>query len=435
MFRMRLWILSPIQRSMFTYSNRIPWVAGALWLLVQAPAMAFHFGLGNAAAAEGAKVVNKANSQYMAEGDLVVPALPSCGSNMALFTNPPVTDPTFVNFAPLGHIFPPGHTFPADHSYFNFNASSTQLLGINLYAPGDGWVTQITTLYGAGNTSDGYVITFSPCAEVKVDNLGVNILSPALINPSGPALTTCSSFGENFPGAVMSCITNMEVPVSAGQLLGTGGLVDFGPIEDTRRQIQGFIDPSRHVLTRGFCPIDYFAPSLKTAYYATLGGNNGATVIPRTIAPICGTIMQDIPGTAQGDWFFPGASYPPDDPHLALIHHNIAASTATISCGTSLPALTGAHDLNVKTVADTTRINYDWGLVTDNQIYCYDTLLIEFNNGPGGPDPNYVGYIVLLQMTDPALDTLKIELQNPGKTCAAAPAPWAFTSAAVTFQR
>ena len=212
---------------MFTYSERISSLAIGLGLLVQAPAAAFHFGLGNAAAAEGAKVVNKANSEYMAEGNLVVPALPSCGSTMALFTSPPVTDPTFVNFAPLGHIFPPGHTFPADHSYFNFNASSTQLLGINLYAPGDGWVTQVTTLYGPGNTSDGYVIIFSPCAEVKMDNLGVNILSPALINPSGPTATTCSSFGGNFPGAVASCVTNMEVPVKAGQLLGTGGLVDL----------------------------------------------------------------------------------------------------------------------------------------------------------------------------------------------------------------
>jgi hypothetical protein len=98
---------------MFISFNRTALVAVAIGLIAPIPALAFHFGLGNAAAAEGAKVVNKANSQYMAEGDLVVPALPSCGSNMALFTSPPVTDPTFVNFAPLGHIFPPGHTFPA----------------------------------------------------------------------------------------------------------------------------------------------------------------------------------------------------------------------------------------------------------------------------------------------------------------------------------
>src|SRR4029077_6669243 len=127
------------------------------------------------------------------------------------------------------------------------------------------------------------------------------------------------------------------------------------------------------------------------------------TLIPRTTPPVCGTIMQDIPGTVQGDWFFPGANYPPDDPHLALIHHSIAPSSATISCGSSVPGLTGGHDLNVKTVADATRINYDWGLVNDTQIYCYDTLLIDFQNGEGGPDPNYTGQIVLMQMSGSSL--------------------------------
>ncbi len=420
---------------MFTSSNRIALVAATLLMIGQGSADAFHFGLGNAAAAAGAKVVNKANSDYMNLGGLIVPALPSCGSSMALFTAPPVTDPTFVGFMPVGHVFPPGHTFPADHSYFNFDATSTQLLAINLYAPGDGWVTQITTLYASGNTPDGYVLTFQPCAEVKLENLSVNILAPALVSPPGPTLTTCSSDGGNFAGAVASCVTNMEAPVKAGQLLGTGGLVDFGPIEDTRMQIQGFIDPSRHNLNRGFCPINYFIPSLQTAYDATLGGNNGATVIPRTIAPICGTIMQDLPGTVQGDWFYPGAPYPPDDPHLALIHHNVVPSTGSFSVGSSIPGFAGSHDFNPKTSVDGTRINYDFSLVTDNQIYCYDTLLIEFNNGAGGPDPAYVGYIVLLQMPDAQLDTLKIELQNPTTSCAATAGSWALTPAAVTFQR
>lgn len=71
-----------------------------------------------------------------------------------------------------------------------------------------------------------------------------------------------------------------------------------------------------------------------------------------------------------------------------------------------------------KTTVDGTRINYDFSLVTDNQIYCYDTLLIDFVFGAGSADPTYTGHIVLLQMTDASLDTLKIELQNPGTNCA-----------------
>lgn len=91
-------------------SNRTAALAAALLAFMHTSALAFHFGLGNAAAAEGAKVVNKANSEYMAEGNLVIPALPSCGSNMSLFNSAPVAD-SFVSFQPVGHVFPPGHTF------------------------------------------------------------------------------------------------------------------------------------------------------------------------------------------------------------------------------------------------------------------------------------------------------------------------------------
>jgi len=419
---------------MSTFSNRNVALVAALGMLAQAPALAFHLGLGNAAAAEGAKVVNKANSEYMSADGLVVPALPSCGSNMALFNSPPVTDPSFVSIAPLGHVFPPGHTFPADHAYYNFNASSTALLGINQYSPGNGWVTQIVALYYDLSAPASYVITFQPCLEVKLDNMSVNTLSSALLHPTGPTSTSCSSDNLGNEGVIQSCVTNMELPVKGGDLFGTGGLVDFGPIEDSRFQISGFVNPSRHDLDRGFCPLNYFTPALKATYTAMLGGNNGSTFIPRTVAPLCGTIMQDIPGTVQGDWYYPSAPTIPDNPHLALIHHNVAPSTGTFSVGASIPGFAGSHDFYPKTTADGTRINYDFSLVTDNQIYCYDTILIDFVFGAGTADPNFTADIVLLQMPDAPLNTLKIELQHPGTTCATA-VPWSFTSSAVTFER
>jgi hypothetical protein len=401
-------------------------------LLWTVPAQgALRYGLGDAVARRSADLINKAGTVVGPNGE---PLLPSCGSNMALFTTPPVTDPSWIAIEPLGHFAPPGHTFPSDHNYYDINASSTALLGVNQYAPADGWITQVITLYGTGNTSAGYVLTFSPCAEVTWNNMSVNTLAPALGNPASGSNTTCYSNGQNFPGAVASCTTTLQLPVKAGQLLGTGGLVDFGPIVDTRMQIQGFIDPGRHNLNRGFCVLNYFVPSLQTTYTAMLGAMNGSTVVPRTIPPLCGTIMQDIPGTVQGDWYFPGAPNIPEDPHLALVHHNVVPSTGTFSCGTSIPAFTGSHDFNPKTSADGTRINYDFGLVRDNQIYCYDTLLEDFNWGAGGPDPLMTGHIVLLQMSGSSLDTLKIEFQNPGTTCTGA-GTWAFTGAAVTFQR
>jgi hypothetical protein len=104
--------------------------------------------------------------------------------------------------------------------------------------------------------------------------------------------------------------------------------------------------------------------------------------------------------------------------------------------GSSIPGFAGSHDIEPKTVADGSRINYDWPLVNDNQLYCYDTLLIDLNNGPGDPDPNYMGDIVLLQLSGPSLDTLTIELQSPNNTCSGVGmGSWAFTGNAVTFQR
>ena len=420
---------------MSIFSDRTAIFAAAFCAIAPAtPALAFHLGLGNAAAAAGSKVVNNANANYSAINGTVfdAPPLPSCGSNMALFTSAPVTDPTFVSINPIGHVFPPGHTFPADHAYFGFTTGVSP--NINLYAPGDGWVTQVIALYGVGNSPDGYVINFSPCAEVTLMNLSVNTLAPALLHPSGPVSTSCSSFGENFPGAVASCVTTMQLPVKAGDLLGNGGLVDFGPIIDTRFQLSGFIDPGRHDLNRGFCPVNYFTPSLKAAYTAILGVNNGTTFIPRTTPPLCGTIVQDLAGTVQGDWFFPGASYPPDNPHLALIHDSVYPSTGTFSSGTSIPGFVGAWDFFPKQAADNTRIDYDFSLVNDTEIYCYDSFLIAFSNGAGVPDPNLVGDILLMQLSGPSLDTLKIELQTPGTPCGGA-GTWAFTSNAVTFQR
>jgi hypothetical protein len=226
----------------------------------------------------------------------------------------------------------------------------------------------------------------------------------------------------------------MEVPVKAGELLGTGGFVDFGPIEDSRYQISGFVNPAFHQLDRGFCPLNYFTPGLQATYTAMLGAWNGSSFVPRTIQPVCGTIMQDLAGTAQGDWFYPGAPYPPDNPHLALIHFNIDPSTASFSVGSSIPNFSGAHDFAPKTVPDGTRIDYDFPLVKDTQLYCFDSLQIEFVANLGGPDPTYAGHIVLIQLSGTALDTLKIELQNPGTNCQGA-GTWAFTGNAVQFQR
>jgi hypothetical protein len=143
----------------------------------------------------------------------------------------------------------------------------------------------------------------------------------------------------------------------------------------------------------------------------------------------------DVAGTVQGDWFKQGAPYPPDDAHLALIHNSIYPSTGTFSSGTSIPGFAGAWDFFPKTTTDAARINYDFNLVNDTQLYCYDSFLIDFNTGPGGPDTNMNGDILLMQLSGSSLENLTIELQHPGSNCTATAGTWAFTSGAVHFER
>ena len=402
--------------------------AALLGAFLPFPARAFHLGLGSAVAGQGAKVVNA-----------VANPIPSCGGNFTLFTQPPVVDANLVGVTPLGS--QSSHILPPDHMYFNYNEPLPNL-NQNLYAPSNGWVVQVTV----NNQSSGqpfginpnYYIGFAPCAEVALNFLEIATLSPkvsaALSAPSSQ--TTCTSFnhggGGGNPEVGVGCVTNMILPVKAGDILGTGLVDDFGPLEDTRVSFSGFANPSRHDLHRGFCPLNYFAAGALPPAQYTPGINNGPVLIPRNASPVCGTIMQDVPGTAQGDWYFPGADTSFESAHLALDHDAVYTSTAVFSVGTSMPSiLQGKEFFSPKTSMDGTRIDYDFNLVNDNQIYCYDSFAV---NTQGGAMPGLAGHIVLVQLSGPSNASLTIEVQNPSADCLGA-GTWAFTGAAVGFQR
>jgi len=59
-----------------------------------------------------------------------------------------------------------------------------------------------------------------------------------------------------------------------------------------------YANPSRYNQRHVVCPFDLFVGSLRDSFLTRFGGPGG----PRTIAPVCGTVMQDQAGTAQGNW-------------------------------------------------------------------------------------------------------------------------------------
>ena len=428
-------------------SRRSVIAAALLWAMAQAPARAFHIGLGNAVASQGAKVVNKA----------AVSSLPSCGGNFSLFSQAPVTDPNLIGLSPLGS--QSSHVLPPDHMYFWYKNTTNP--GQLLVAPSNGWVVQVTA-NSFTNGSSNYFIGFSPCQEVTLNFLGMPAISPAVAAAvaAAPAYaTSCASFNNGGSEVGEGCVTNLQIPVQAGATLGIGVVNDFGPLEDSRIQLTGFANPARHNLGRGFCPLSYFQAGVLSSTYAVPGDNIGApnyTSVPRSTAPVCGTIVQDIPGTAQGDWYVPAspesqdASYTYENDQIALVHDSVFWSSAVFSVGNQNalpPAFQGKEYFVPKMASDGTRIEYDFSLVNDNQIYCYDTFFWS-NPESSPPQSSLAGNIVLLQLTDAAKDALQIEVQGQATACPTLPnggtcnctvasqeRTWAFTSAAVIFLR
>ena len=76
---------------------------------------------------------------------------------------------------------------------------------------------------------------------------------------------------------------------------------------------------SRFGQNQASCALDYFVDDVTDSLRARLGRSGSR----RTTPPVCGEIMQDVPGTAAGRWYRVGVSDNfPEDPHLALAHDN-----------------------------------------------------------------------------------------------------------------
>jgi hypothetical protein len=175
------------------------------------------------------------------------------------------------------------------------------------------------------------------------------------------------------------------------------------------------------------CPVDYFEAATRSGLEARLGRSDGKE--PRTAEPRCGTVMQDLPGTAQGIWYLAGTvDEGPEDPHLALVHDNVDPTVATFSVGTSIPGLASrVYPFRPKTSG---LVNRDFGAIAaDGRVYCFhSTAGIPNWRSSGGSLAR--GSIVLVALT--SATTLRIERQ--AKT-ACGSGPWAFGSGAVDFER
>lgn len=343
----------------------------------------------------------------------------------------------FQYVVPLGNLNPGGgHVFPTDHIYYYLKINNSgSPVATSIYAPGDIWITKIARSEmnpGTASSKTDYAISFSPCKDLYGKFMHMATLSDELqtIFDSVPEINLNCSIHSAGGNAFRDCSLSTRHLVSAGSEVAkvfktsVTHAVDF-LLTDSRVAPLSFANPSHFSvhptnddLFHTVCPLDYFTEPLKSQMESVLGGSiNGGPVILRTTAPLCGSIVVDIVGTAQGIWFNPAQPTYPEDSHLSLVHDNMDTTLAVFAIGNSVTGLSSNTYMFTPTSSPATRINVDFSLVAPGNIYCYDNFMTGSAASP----------TLLLNMPDTT--TIQIE-KTTATDCASlgAPSSWLMSS-------
>jgi hypothetical protein len=357
-------------------------------------------------------------------------SLPACGAG-PLFSVPPLASADYMGLTPLGHLAPSGHTFPTDHMYFYTRPGSV----VPVVSPGEVTVVVAALMQAFGGHTD-YQLYFRPCRDYMAYYDHVTTLAEPLAAQIGSFDdATCMTYGDP-ARPFRRCAKNVNIPVGTGQPIGTAGVatglaaLDLGAM-DGRVPPLGYANPERiprddrygvdrlHVV----CPLDAYEPSVRDMLMARVSDYQGN---PRKRAPMCGEVMQDIEGTAKGNWYLKGTPTTvsfPEDPHLALADDNdLNTDRQVFSVGTSMnrSGLPSAPYFFRPTTTGTINREFQ-GVTAEGGTHCYDAF-----------DPKQaVPVVVLLQL--PTATTLRME-RVTAASCEAAQ-PWTIGPKATEFER
>ncbi len=334
---------------------------------------------------------------------------------------------------PLGNLNPSSHVMPTNHIGLSLPGGVPAQRPV--VAPGPMTLTSIArlvnTLAGSTTATTEYSFTFQVCGGVAI-NFG-HIANPsdkimAAIDaqmPLSPLACNTSTVGTTVSTA---CQINVSVPVTAGEQIAiSSGItpgIDFGAW-NTDQPALPFLSPRRYLDETNYnvCPLSLFAPDLQATLMSKLGFLGGTQLLPRTVAPICGSIAFDVAGTASGNWWPSSLPAPsgntnqsnPSDESggVAFVADNVNPAIAVISVGNGIPGLPVGRYLPAAGAPAFTSIQY---AVTPT-VTCFDKLGL----------PLYPDQIILVSLI--AMDQLKIEGQRGSCTGAK------FTGQAMTMYR
>lgn len=361
--------------------------------------------------------------------------IPTCGNEQELFVLAPL-DPKYIkDITPLGNLAPSAHTFPTIHMYWNLKNSDEQeersiAISSPFYAPSDMYITRMSRVKDIGDNGGlpDYGINFYPCKEVYAyfDHLATvsEEIEAAFEAASEDFCEEYTLYYESGPRDWSYCRKEVELFIEEGEYIGTVGggkdqkALDVG-IYDYRITAHTLANADRWEfyadgnLPYVTCPLDYFPDDIREAY---------ESLIPKTAEPLCGEVVQDLPGTAQGNWFPEGTSshFGTENEFLALVHDNYNPDQPVFSIGTSVGTI--EYGEYIFTTKDSALINRDFSDLTPTKVYCYESL------EPSGSGNSFDGTI-LVQMPDE--ETLLIEGQNK-KSCDSS---WKFSGKETRFER
>lgn len=340
------------------------------------------------------------------------------------FSVSPLASQDIAYINPLGNLNPPGHTFP--NSHIGLYTTTTGEENATLYAPGDIWVTNIRQSITAEYTD--YALDFSPCVDLSNTFGHVRTLAAKLQDAFQAPFDRYEEYTSGGT-ASKNYYKKVAIHLSPGETMGTvlrRGALDFTTI-DQRIPEHVFANPDRwgnNSLSRMVCPIDYYTSDVKNILRNLFGVGPNTL---RTIEPRCGAFAEDIPRTAQGNWFLIGSPTYPEDPHLALVRYDLDPAIPMFSVGNGLSMIGIDHGVYYFTPSHAGEYNREFGEVTpDGKTYCYDT-----NRGwPAWNPPSSVYQPLLIQLTSPT--TLRVA--KPG-TPSCGSGPWFIGENFVAYER
>jgi hypothetical protein len=359
--------------------------------------------------------------------------LPLCGVD-PVFDRLPLATADFIAFRPLGFVSIPIHVFPAKHSAFARSAPGDTRPPAPVVFPGHAWVTGVNEATFLASGEVGYSVTFRPCRDLRASFGHIGTVDSALRTAMSAVTPTCQEVDTGpASGIVRKCEYGLMHEVASGDPVGMSDHyagVDM-PLLDYR-VAAAFVRPEHYNYEwlLYVSPLDQFTPAARAALTPMIRSLDGTT--QRTAEPLGGSYVQDVAGTAQGNWFLPDrnlANSGDVGSFVALVHDNVDPTQPIFAIGIAVPSI--AAGLYSFTPAASGRANRDFADVTaDGQVTCYDAFVSGRTAGalPVGEPPG----AILVAMPD--AETLLIE-GVAEDTCAGDHAAWTMSAAATRFVR